>query len=557
MVLKNRKLTFPNFNFKEMRRVCSDKENVLAKRYGLTRYQTLHGNYWFKDNGSSILAVVHADTVQSFLHFSVNRLRPDTQIWCPTLDDRLGAYLILEWLQLAGLRYDILLTTNEEKGQSTAIDFQPPKGKQYNWMFMFDRTGDDVVSYQYRDTPLAEKLTEHGWKLGYGSYSCIRDLEDLGCKGMNFGTAYYNYHSVYAYASLNDLTRNLRRFMSFYSAFHSTPLPHSVKYNYTPHYGGNNHNRNQYPFNFDHSQYSSEPKSKSKSIPKTDKIKAALKKRKAEREAEERAKDKIKAERLKQAQLSFMMQDISMLNTSNGLISILEKEGICTIAELVRMTSDELVLLKGIDKDEIKNLERALLGIELKLGTDIKKEFDIEIREREVTETEVNKINNEVDKTEEAQGQQISPIPLSQPVDFSLMELHRDYESKEEEEVVKGIIVHTSPSKRDLTFKSAKRLVKMGQKVKVQDTCLKCGHNYQFAVHNEKEVLKLERGECCPECDKQSIKRTRTADEKGGPILTHCLLVQDENDKSVFGRNSNGEYGWLEKVQVGFTAPAK
>ena len=229
---ERRRASFPNLNYTEMRKVCSSKPSQLAKKYGLEEQKTPGGSAWFKDNGASVLAIAHLDSRQPFLHFDVARLKPDTLIYCPTLDDRLGAYIILDWLQAADIKVDILLTDHEEKGRSTAGDFQFPAGKKYNWMFSFDRMGTDVVMYNYRDSLTASMLEKHGWKVGYGSYSCISELEDLGIKGFNFGTGYYNYHSEYAYASRNDIIANLRRFQNFYNEYVDVELPHEMKTSY-------------------------------------------------------------------------------------------------------------------------------------------------------------------------------------------------------------------------------------------------------------------------------------------------------------------------------------
>ncbi|MCP6726064.1 hypothetical protein NL526_28810, partial [Klebsiella pneumoniae] len=68
-------------------------------------------------------------------------------------DDRLGLYYIMEILPSLGINVDVLLTTDEEIGQSSASEFKKAEGKQYNWMFMFDRHGyGNVVMYQY-ETP--------------------------------------------------------------------------------------------------------------------------------------------------------------------------------------------------------------------------------------------------------------------------------------------------------------------------------------------------------------------------------------------------------------------
>ena len=71
-------------------------------------------------------------------------------------------------------------------------------------------------------------LREAGFAVGQGSYSCIAELENLGCCGMNFGCGMYDYHSEGAYCDLAALARQLRRFSAFYRKYSATSLPHSA-----------------------------------------------------------------------------------------------------------------------------------------------------------------------------------------------------------------------------------------------------------------------------------------------------------------------------------------
>jgi hypothetical protein len=104
--------------------------------------------YFYKDNGSNTLAVAHLDTVQKRGWCELTQLSHDTLVFSPKLDDRLGAYVILELLPKLGINVDVLLTTDEESSNSTAMEFKTQK--QYNWMVEFDRAGRDAVLYQYQ-----------------------------------------------------------------------------------------------------------------------------------------------------------------------------------------------------------------------------------------------------------------------------------------------------------------------------------------------------------------------------------------------------------------------
>ena len=182
-------------------------------------------DYYFQDNGSNILAVAHLDSVQKYTHCEFLRLPGEPRVYSPVLDDRLGVYIITDVLPKLGLKYDILLTDDEEIGQSTAQFFSTEK--KYNWMFQFDRKGNDAVVYDYDTIDWKDAVKTH-FKLGIGSFSDICELEHLGCCGINIGTCYDDYHSKLAYANLTQLEVQIKAFAKFYHQFKD------VHFAYTP-----------------------------------------------------------------------------------------------------------------------------------------------------------------------------------------------------------------------------------------------------------------------------------------------------------------------------------
>lgn len=196
-----------------------------------------YSDHAFIDRGSDILAVAHADSVASGVNKMPNEVMDEVIRWDtvtrkdvkerrwilehPCLDDRLGVFTILHLLPALGVNVDVLISNYEERGRTSAKHFTPPEGKQYKWMVQFDRTGEDVVLYQY------ERDNENGdaWKkavaadflrIGTGSYSCIRSMEHLGICGMNVGIGYHNYHSADAFAILTQYKANVFRFLKFH-----------------------------------------------------------------------------------------------------------------------------------------------------------------------------------------------------------------------------------------------------------------------------------------------------------------------------------------------------
>lgn len=237
MVIRNRKINqpsspgLPNISWRDLIKICRMKEKSFEK-YG-DKFTTEDGPYIYRDNGSNILGVAHLDWVLGPIHSPILDLSYDKQLYCPTLDDRAGAYALLEYLPslMKNDPYDILLTTNEEKVKSTARFFVPPKGKRYKWIFSFDRAGTDCVTYQYDGIEFRNALQKAGWTVGRGSYSDIVDLEHLKCQGVNFGVGYHDQHTAKCYLSRNEFFANIRKFLAFWTANYDVHFPYTPLYN--------------------------------------------------------------------------------------------------------------------------------------------------------------------------------------------------------------------------------------------------------------------------------------------------------------------------------------
>ena len=207
-------------DFAKLQEYCeSSISDVLAKTEVRGKKGKQHG---FIDNGSDILAVCHLDTVQQGNHFEVAKLEKETLIFNPKLDDRLGVYTILDLLPKLGIKLDILLTENEESGQSTASDFIAEK--EYNWIVEFDRKGEGAVLYQFDDW---ENTVEKYFEIGHGSFSDITDLDELGCCAINIGIGYHDCHSSRAFCVLEEYYLQISRFLEFYEENKNTAYPHS------------------------------------------------------------------------------------------------------------------------------------------------------------------------------------------------------------------------------------------------------------------------------------------------------------------------------------------
>jgi len=198
-----------------------------------------YGQYIFIDNGANVLAVGHLDTVGEHGEWRnvgtkkepkyqripsenkpalIYKTQTDAVIESIQLDDRLGVWLITDVLpRLLGNQYDILLSTNEEVGASTASLFNPDK--KYNWIFEFDRRGyGNVVMYHYHTHELEKMLEAYGYDVQQGTFSDISVMDDLGCAAFNFGCGYFSEHTQYCNARLSHIHVCVAMFEEFFSS---------------------------------------------------------------------------------------------------------------------------------------------------------------------------------------------------------------------------------------------------------------------------------------------------------------------------------------------------
>lgn len=225
---KNKKV-MDAFSADDLARVCELPEAEFAPAYGLdVTGDGARGDdfYAFRDNGREILAVAHLDTVVR-PHERTARFehtKNGLMVRSGALDDRLGAYILLELLPKLGIQHDVLLTTGEEQGCSTAEYFTP--AKDYRWMIEFDRGGTDVVMYQYDDFAARSAVEAAGARPGDGIFSDIAFLEHLGVKGFNWGVGYRDYHSTRGHAYLTETFTMVRRYLRFHQLHANVTMPH-------------------------------------------------------------------------------------------------------------------------------------------------------------------------------------------------------------------------------------------------------------------------------------------------------------------------------------------
>jgi len=234
------------FNLEKLTKVLkADTQDLLnnPKKYWNFKFQKNRG-YLYVDRGANILAVAHMDTVADPNNYYYsnkdgsifkNGVRiekvgfDDYDITSIKLDDRLGVFMIMDVLPYLGLRYDILLTTGEEIGLSTAQYFTTKKN--YNWIFEFDRRDyGTAVLYQYNGREVRDALMGCSYRIEIGSFSDVAELDYLGCAGINFGVGYLSEHTEGCYTRTSWMNVVVNMFVDFYNIFKDRKF----EYIYTP-----------------------------------------------------------------------------------------------------------------------------------------------------------------------------------------------------------------------------------------------------------------------------------------------------------------------------------
>lgn len=213
-------------NIKTLKAYCKREIDEYFTIAGETENQ-----YIYIDNDAPVLGIAHLDFIPNSPHFETAAL-DGLYIFNSRLDDRLGVYLLLETLPLlVNYPYDILLTTGEETGRSTAREFKPQK--DYNWTFELDRAGLDAVTYGLDNKEFKKHIRKAGFKINYGTYTDIRDLAGKECR-VNFGIGYHQQHTNLCHAKLKDILKAIRRIAEFYNAHYNDAYERDVIKVYTP-----------------------------------------------------------------------------------------------------------------------------------------------------------------------------------------------------------------------------------------------------------------------------------------------------------------------------------
>jgi len=178
--------------------------------------------YKLTQDGSPILGVAHCDYVESAWSFPTP-FDNGSKIRAGQVDDRVGVWLLLDVLPtIPGMpAFDVLLTTDEEIGQSSAQEVE--EDLRYNWTFQFDRRGTDFVDYDLANSKfLTAFQNATGIPFARGSFSDICYLPKSCGSRVNIGTGYHREHSPNAWVDLAECADQVERFVRFATAYADT-----------------------------------------------------------------------------------------------------------------------------------------------------------------------------------------------------------------------------------------------------------------------------------------------------------------------------------------------
>jgi len=217
-----------------LKNICKRHINWFWRKYAEHIIEDAKGRKCiYIDNGSKVLAVAHMDTVinvRKKFNFNTYTRSNARIIKCPTLDDRLGVYIITDMLPaLLGEKWaDILLTDEEESGSSTSDIFvdKYKDEKEYNWIVEFDRHGGELAktehavlyNYSINGKEFKAALNSAGFtKLGRGSFTDITTMQDMGVKAFNVAVGYVDNHSTKAFMYPAQTELAVTNFIGFYN----------------------------------------------------------------------------------------------------------------------------------------------------------------------------------------------------------------------------------------------------------------------------------------------------------------------------------------------------
>ena len=199
-------------------RLLQTKEELL---YDARSRQT--ERYRLTQREGTILGVAHCDYVEDAWSYPT-LFDNSSKLRAGQVDDRVGVWLLLDVLPAIIPTFDVLLTTDDEIGCSSAGEVDELLA--YNWTFQFDRRGTDFVDYDLSSKKFKKAFQKTtGIREGIGSFSDICMLPDSCGSRVNIGTAYYNEHTPDAHVDLIECYSQVMAFAEFAKQYADDSFP--------------------------------------------------------------------------------------------------------------------------------------------------------------------------------------------------------------------------------------------------------------------------------------------------------------------------------------------
>lgn len=210
-------------SFENICKMSQSKLKTYLTKYLKSEYNDVTSNdgFIYAKGTFPVLLVAHMDTVHKEKVKQIVYEEGGNKISSPQGiggDDRCGIYMTLNIIK--DYKCSILFTEDEEIGCIGANKFVKALRKKeieiakVNYIIELDRKGEQDAVFYECDNPEFEQfiLQDGAWKLSYGSYTDIVELEpEIGVAGVNFSCGYYKAHTTDEYVIMSEMQTNIEK----------------------------------------------------------------------------------------------------------------------------------------------------------------------------------------------------------------------------------------------------------------------------------------------------------------------------------------------------------
>ncbi len=172
--------------------------------------------FLYGEGNIPVMLIAHADISHSAPPKLIVHDTKQGILWAPTglgADDRAGVLAIIEILE-RGYRPHVLITDDEERGGTGALEASRRLKPNIKYMIEIDRRGDNEAVF-YDDnfnSDFVDYVLSFGWTHAQGTFSDIVTLAPVwGIAGVNVSAGYYQNHTTTEYLILPHLENTIER----------------------------------------------------------------------------------------------------------------------------------------------------------------------------------------------------------------------------------------------------------------------------------------------------------------------------------------------------------